>query len=51
LAIDEGCTSIEDQRDCQSNQRYLAASLFKDNKKGISVKLVFKERNTDNNSE
>jgi hypothetical protein len=49
--MDDGCTSIEDQRDCQSNQRYLAASLFNDNKKGISVKPVFKDKNIDNNPE
>jgi hypothetical protein len=51
LAIDEGCTSIEDHLDCQSNHKYLAASLFRDNKKGMSVKLVFKEKKTPNISE
>jgi len=40
LAIDEGWTSIEDQRACQSNHRYLAASLFIDSKKGISRNKV-----------
>jgi hypothetical protein len=51
LAIDDGCTSIEDHLDCQSNHRYLAASLFKEIKKGISVKLVFREKKTPSMSE
>jgi hypothetical protein len=40
FAIDDGCTSIDDQRDCQSNQRYRDASLFIDSKNGISKKRV-----------
>jgi hypothetical protein len=43
LAIDEGCTSIDDHLDCQSNHKYLEASLFIESKKGISIKKVFKE--------
>ena len=51
LAIDDGWTSMEDHLDCQSNHKYLAASLFNDNKNGISVKLVFKDKKTPNKSE
>ena len=38
--MEDGCTSIDDQRDCQSNHKYLDASLFIDNKNGISANIV-----------
>jgi len=49
--MDDGCTSIEDQRDCQSNHKYREASLLRDNKKGISVKFVLRDKNTLSSSE
>jgi hypothetical protein len=43
LADDEGCTSIDDHLDCQSNHKYLEGSLLADIKKGISSSVEFKE--------
>jgi len=42
-AADEGCISIEDHFACQSNHKYLEASLFRDIKNGISKNGIFKE--------
>ena len=44
FAIDDGWTSILDHLDCQSNHRYLDASLLNDNRNGTPknrVLLVF----------
>jgi hypothetical protein len=34
--MEDGCTSIVDHLDCQSNHKYLDASLLKESKNGIS---------------
>jgi hypothetical protein len=47
LAIEAGCTSIEDHLDCQSNHKYLVASDFIDTKNGISRNVELREFHTE----
>lgn len=45
--MEDGCISIDDHLDCQSNHKYLVASDFIESKNGMSKNVEFNEFQTE----